>query len=93
MSLDYAQQKARIEDYIEERPHSAIGNKRPIELIDRSRHTARPHRSILEKLRQGGPRWGAAQIEAEPSLSPAENCGVRQTVQFRISRNPRHLGL
>jgi putative transposase len=38
MSLDDARRKceARRRDYNEERPHSAIGNKAPIELIDRS---------------------------------------------------------
>jgi putative transposase len=38
MSLDDAQRKCEAwrRDYNEERPHSAIGNKRPIELIDRS---------------------------------------------------------
>src|SRR5262249_29600539 len=38
MSLDDARQKCEAwrRDYNEERPHSAIGNKAPIELIDRS---------------------------------------------------------
>jgi putative transposase len=38
MSLDDAQRKCEAwrRDYNEERPHSSIGNKRPIELIDRS---------------------------------------------------------
>jgi putative transposase len=38
MSLDDARRKCEAwrRDYNEERPHSAIGNKVPIELIDRS---------------------------------------------------------
>ena len=38
MSLDDARRKCEAwrRDYNEERPHSAIGNKAPIELIDRS---------------------------------------------------------
>jgi putative transposase len=38
MSLDDARRKCETwrRDYNEERPHSAIGNKAPIELIDRS---------------------------------------------------------
>ena len=38
MSLDHARRKCEAwrRDYNEERPHSAIGNKVPIELIDRS---------------------------------------------------------
>src|SRR5262249_54866918 len=38
MSLDDARRKCEAwrTDYNEERPHSAIGNKAPIELIDRS---------------------------------------------------------
>ena len=38
MSLDDAQRKCEdwCRDYNEKRPHSAIGNKRPVELIDRS---------------------------------------------------------
>src|SRR5262249_32843556 len=38
MSLDDARQKCEAwrRDYNEERPHSAIGNKAPIELVDRS---------------------------------------------------------
>ena len=38
MSLDDARRKCEAwrRDYNEERPHSAIGNKRPIELINRS---------------------------------------------------------
>jgi putative transposase len=40
MSLDDARRKCEAwrRDYNEERPHSAIGNKRPIELINRSAH-------------------------------------------------------
>jgi len=54
MSLDDARRKCEAwrRDYNEERPHSAIGNKLPIELIDRSVAYGRADRHCLEKRQQ-----------------------------------------
>jgi hypothetical protein len=59
MSLDDARRKceARRRDYNVERPHSAIGNKAPVELTGQQ-HTARADRTRLEKGQQTGPRLG-----------------------------------
>jgi transposase InsO family protein len=62
MSLDDGRRKCEAwrRDYNEERPHSAIGNKVPVELIGRQRHKARADWSYLERGQQPGPGWGSS---------------------------------
>ena len=71
MSLDDARRKCEAwrRDYNEERPHSSIGNKAPIELVNRSAALARPDRRWLEKAQQSGPRIGSGSIERQTPIA------------------------
>ena len=77
MSFNDARRKCEAwgRDYNEERPHSAIGNKAPVEFINRSGQSARPDRNVLEKAQQDGQRLGAAQMNAGLSSSADETMG------------------
>jgi len=71
MSLDDARRKCEAwrRDYNEERPHSSIGNKAPIELVNRSAALARPDRRWLEKAQQSGPRIGSGSNERQTPIA------------------------
>src|SRR5262249_43935649 len=76
MRLDDARRKCEAwrRDYNEERPHSSIGNKAPIELID---HAARTDRNWLAKDQQAGQRMGSSSCTSSRTTSMGmDHCQV-----------------
>src|SRR6516165_6563625 len=80
MSLDDARRKCEAwrRDYNEERPHSAIGNKAPIELIEGQWHAARSDRNWLEKDQRAGPRMGSSSANLKLTFHPDRSVGANQ---------------
>src|SRR5262249_15786631 len=85
MSLDDARRKCEAwrRDYNEERPHSAIGNKAPIELIDQQWHAARTDRNWLEKGQQAGPRMGSSSANLKLTFHLDHSAGAGQAGRAR----------
>jgi hypothetical protein len=59
-------------DYNDERPHSSIGNKVPIESVDGQRQAARPDQGAAEKGRQPGLGMGSGSNATRTDDKPAE---------------------
>jgi Integrase core domain len=96
MSLDDARQKCEAwrRDYNEERPHSAIGNRVPIELANRS---AAPRPTLIEKAleknQRGGPTIGSSSFEDEQSLQAVRKKGpLKMRGQFSNSSRVFQMG-
>jgi putative transposase len=84
MTLDDVRRKCEAfrRDYNEERPHSAIGNKVPIELVDRGMRPTLTE-AHWKKGRQPGPRMGSGSEKSTAPRFLEEFAGLRPTVFSR----------
>jgi hypothetical protein len=85
MSLEDALRKCEAwrRDYNEERPHSAIGNKTPIELINRSAALGPPMAPVLAQTLKG---WMAHEAVWGPLGEPHNGNNRRPDINCAASR-------
>jgi len=89
MSLDDAQRKCEAwrRDYNEVRPHSAIGNRTPIDAWIDQRHTARHWSNRLEILSPRDPKTGSSSPTGSTEVKSAPNSGSRDSRQRKANFN------